>query len=192
MTIYTALAAVWLHIAESRGDHAALSKALEATRTVMSRGVPTTDDLLLHGRALLLAGRTEQALSFLREVTTRLPVDPIAFERLATAAERGGHLAEARDAYIRYAALLDNDRERWRVATRTAELSRRLREPGVAADWFERALAAAPQDTSLLVRLADAQAQAGRLDAARETMARAVAAGVDSASLRQVAQKLPR
>src|SRR5204863_10202950 len=97
-SVYSALAAVWLRQAETRGDHAALSKVLEATRTILARGTPGNDDLLLHGRALLLAGRFDEALSVLREVTSHLPVEPVAFERLATAAERAGGLVEAREA----------------------------------------------------------------------------------------------
>ena len=185
-SVYSALASVWLRPAEARGDHAALSKVLEATRTILARGTPTPADLLLHGRALVLAGRYDEALSVLREVTSHLPVDPLAFERLATAAERTGGLAEAREALVRYAALANDERERARSAARVAALSLRLHEPAVAAAWLDRALVTTPQDPSLLSRLAEAQLAAGDLASARETVARAVASGVRTPSLNHV------
>jgi tetratricopeptide (TPR) repeat protein len=190
--VYSALASVWLRPAESRGDHAALSKVLEATRTILARGTPTPSDLLLHGRALVLAGRYDEALSVLREVTSHLPVDPLAFERLATAAERSGGVIEAREALIRYAALADDERERARAAARVAELSLQLKEPAVAAAWFDRALVTRPQDPGLLSSLAEAQLAAGDLDSARETVARAVASGVRTSSLARIEQALER
>ena len=190
--VYSALASVWLRPAESHGDHVALSKVLEATRTILARGTPTPADLLLHGRALVLAGRYDEALSILREVTSHLPVDPLAFERLATAAERAGASAEAREALIRYAALADDERERARAASRAAELSLRLREPAVAAAWFDRALVTTPQDPVLLSRLAEAQLAAGDATAARETVARAVASGVRTPALTRVEHALER
>jgi tetratricopeptide (TPR) repeat protein len=189
--VYRALASVWLRPAETRGDHAALVKALEATRTILARSTPTPEDLLLHGRALILAGRNNEALSVLREVTSHLPVDPLAFERLGTAAERAGALGEAREALVRYAALADDERGRSRAAARVAEISLRLREPAVAAAWFDRALVAAPQDGALLSKLAEAQLAAGLHDAARETLARAVASGVKTPALQRVQQALP-
>jgi tetratricopeptide (TPR) repeat protein len=185
-SVYRALATVWLRPAEGRGDHAALSKALEATRTILARSTPTPEDLLLHGRALLLAGRYDEALSVLREVTTHLPVDPIAFERLGTAAERVGALIEAREALARYAALADDERQRARAAERVAAISLRLREPAVAAAWFDRALVVTPQDADLLSKLAEAQLASGQPDAARETVARALASGVRTAGIQKV------
>lgn len=190
MAVYTALASIWLRAAEQRGDHAALSKALEATRTVMSHATPTTDDLLLHGRALLLAGETEAALRALRDATSRLPVEPVAFERLATAAERTGNVAEARDALIRYAALTDNEHEQATAAARIAELSWRLRDPAQAITWLARALERSPRDPLLLSRLAEAELARGDRDAARAVLARAVAAGVSTPTLRRVEQTL--
>jgi len=190
MSVYSALAAVWLRQAEARGDHAALSKVLEATRTILARGTPSNDDLLLHGRALLLAGRFDEALSVLREVTSHLPVEPLAFERLATAAERAGGIAEAREALVRYAALASDEHDRARAAARVADLSLRLREPAVAAAWFDRALVVSPQDGALLSRLAEAQLSAGQGTAARETIARAVASGIHTPGLLRVEQAL--
>jgi tetratricopeptide (TPR) repeat protein len=185
-SVYRALATVWLRPAEARGDHAALSKALEATRTILARSTPSPEDLLLHGRALVLAGRYDEALSVLREVTSHLPVDPIAFERLGTAAERTGGLAEAREALARYAALADDDRERARASERVAEISLRLKQPAVAAAWFDRALVVTPQDGDLLSKLAEAQLASGQADAARETVARALASGVRTAGIQKV------
>ena len=189
--IYGALAGVWLEVAESRGDQAAVAKAREAVRAAMAR--PDRDEAatrVLEGRVLLAAGQPEGALRALREATSRLPVDPVAFERLATAAERVGELREAREALVRYAALTSGDRLQAHIASRIAGLSRRLREPATAADWLARAVRLSPRSEDLVVRLADAQAAAGARDEARRTVARALSDGFDSPALRQLEARL--
>jgi predicted Zn-dependent protease len=135
---------------------------------------------------LLAAGQPAAALRTLRTATSQLPLDPVAFERLATAAERVGDLHEAREALVRYAALVSGDRQQAHIASRIAGLSRRLGEPAVAADWLVRAVRLSPRSEDLVVRLADAQAAAGAREDARRTVSRALSEGFDSPTLRQL------
>jgi tetratricopeptide (TPR) repeat protein len=177
---------VWLQPAETRGDRGALGKALAAIKTVTARGAPTGQDLLLLGRALSLAGDANGALLALREATARLPVQAAAFERLATAAERLGGTGEARDALVRYHALLPDGRRQAVVAARIADLSARLRQPAAAVGWQIRAVDENPGDSRLLARLAELQGAAGDRPAARATLARAIAAGAPAELVRRV------
>ena len=186
IAVYTALASIWLQPAETRGDHAALAKALEATRTIIARRSPTAQDLLLHGRALMLSGDVESALGAFREATAQLPVQPVAFERLATAAELAGRAAEARDALVRYLALLPDGRRQAVVAARIADVSARLRQPAEAVRWQTRAVEENPADGRLLARLAELQITTGDRHLARTTLARAIAAGAPPEAIRRV------
>ena len=111
MAIVTALAAVWLQQAEVHDDRVALAKALEATATIVSHGVPTSQDLLLRGRALAASGDSDGAVRVLRDAAVRIPVAPTAFEQLANCTARLGNFAEAREAFGRYLAFLNDDRK---------------------------------------------------------------------------------
>jgi tetratricopeptide (TPR) repeat protein len=188
---YAAVASAWLRLAETRGDSAALEKALEATRAALARGAASGDTLALHGRALLLAGDTERALAVLRSAAARLPVQPIVFERLATAAERAGSIAEARDALARYVTLVDDQKAHIAAAHRLAAWSTRLGQPADAARWLERLWQLAPADEALAVRLVEAQIASGALDRARQALLRARERGLDSPALRRLESRLP-
>jgi Flp pilus assembly protein TadD len=192
MRVYTALAAVWLRIAEAQGDTDAVDKALGATRTVIAHGQPTPADLLLHGRALLLSGDEAAALPALRDAAAQVPVDPLALETLAAAAERAALLPEARDALERLAALARDERTQAATYARIAGLALRMREPADAVRWLERAIRATPRDATILPRLAEAQFAAGTPDLARETIHRAVAAGVDALTLERVVAQVEK
>ena len=157
MRVYTALATVWLGIAEAQGDTSALARALEATRTVMTHGEPTAADLLLHGRALLLSGDRDAALPVLRQAAAQVPVDPRAYEALATAAEAAALVPEAKEALERLAALVREPRSQAATCARIAALALRLNDPADAIRWMERAMRATPRDATLLPRLAEAQ-----------------------------------
>jgi tetratricopeptide (TPR) repeat protein len=192
MRVYTALATVWLRIAETQGDTAALDRALEATRTVMAHGQPTAADLLLHGRALLLSGDGAAALPVLREAAAQVPADPRAYEALATAAEAARLVPEAKDALERLAAVARDERTQAATCTRIATLALHLNDPADALRWIERAIRATPRDATLLPHLAEAQLAGGAADQARETVHRAIAAGVDTPTLQQVTARLDK
>lgn len=120
--VYAALAGVWLDVAEAQGDHVALGKAQRALRVLFARGVPTGNELLLQGRALLLRGDVEAAFRVLREATLHTPIEPLAFLRLAQAAERLHRRDDAKAALTSYAALVPDEREQASAALRIARL----------------------------------------------------------------------
>jgi tetratricopeptide (TPR) repeat protein len=104
--VYTALGRVWLAAAEQRNDRVALGKALEALQPRALAPGASSETLTLYGRAVFLSGNAAAAERLLADATAQVPVDPIAFRYLADAAERAGHAAAARDALLRYAALV--------------------------------------------------------------------------------------
>lgn len=169
---HVALGRVWLDIAEARQDRVALSKALGALEPAASTA-GTSEALTLLGRALLLSGEIDRATHVLRQATARRPVEDAAYLHLADAAERLGHLAEAREALLDYHALAGAEpegRRRISFAARVASLAARSGDHALAVPWYERALAAGATDPALLVRYAEAQAAAGQADAARATL----------------------
>jgi len=107
---YIALGRVWLDVAESRNDRIALSKAIEALQPRAMRADASSDALTWYGRAMFLSGDAARAEGALFRATSRAPVDPLALRYLADAAERLGHRGTAREALVRYAALVaDSD-----------------------------------------------------------------------------------
>lgn len=101
--IYAALGQVWLEIAESRDDHVALGKALEALQAVPT-ATATSQSLASLGRAFTLGGDVEGARRALRLATQRFPVDPRAFLYLSRL-ERTGDPKLARQLRRRYQTL---------------------------------------------------------------------------------------
>jgi tetratricopeptide (TPR) repeat protein len=189
--VYSALGGVWLQVAESRGDPVALGKALEATRKLVANGSASGDDFYLRGRVLLAAGQTDAALRTFRLATTRLPVTSAAFERLATAAARLGRYGEAREALLRYATLVTDDRKLADAMTRAADCSFRLRERAEAVRWEARAAEHAPRDTAILLRLARYQLAAGRRADAVDTLSRLSSLAGETVTLDQIAPRSP-
>ncbi len=107
--VRTALGRVWLEEAERQGDPIALDKALEALQPVASSTTASADTLTLYGRALLLSGDPGRAERALVEAARRPPVDPAAYRYLADAAERLGNRPAAREALLRYVALIGEE-----------------------------------------------------------------------------------
>ncbi len=172
--VYAALGQVWLEAAEDSGDPSDLRKALEALEPIATQTTASSETLGHFGRALILSGEHARAETALRQAAQRFPTDPDILPYLATVAQRLGHLDEARQALVRYSVLVDEDRERASYAVRIADLSMKLNDAVSAAVWYQKSEALGTGDTSLLVRLADAQAKAGQLDQARATVQRAL------------------
>jgi tetratricopeptide (TPR) repeat protein len=191
--VYSALAAVWLRLAE-RGDPVAIGKALEASQSAVTTGPTDSHALTLHGRALLLAGRTQVAARMLRRAVEHLPVDDEAFLYLAEAASRVGRIREARSALVSFVALSDDPKRVAASASRIAAVSLRLNDPLSAVKWLTRASRLQPGEAELLVRLAEAHLAAGDQTAAREALDRALAQGVDDSTslVRRLSLQLPK
>ena len=103
----------------------------------------------------------------MRQAVAKLPVLPEAYLHLATITSGDGRLQEARDALVRYATLIGDQKPMAGTATRIAEYSIQLGEPHLAVRWLDRALDEAGPTAVLLARLADASVRAGDLARAR-------------------------
>jgi tetratricopeptide (TPR) repeat protein len=107
--VRTALGRVWLFEAERDGDPIALEKALEALQPTASSPTASGETLALLGRAFLLSGQPRLAERTLVEAARRPPADPLTFRHLADAAQRLGHTPLAKEALLRYVALVGQD-----------------------------------------------------------------------------------
>ncbi|MGH9256549.1 MAG: tetratricopeptide repeat protein, partial [Vicinamibacterales bacterium] len=123
--VYVALGRVWLDMAENRSDGAALSKAVEALQPHVTSAGASADALMLYGRAMILSGDLPRAERVLLQAASKAPVDALTLRYLADAAERLGHFAAARDALVRYTALVGEDGGGAAVAERLARLEQR-------------------------------------------------------------------
>ncbi len=188
--VYTALGRVWLESAELRNDRVALSKAIEALQPLATGASAPSDALALYGRALFLSGDTAGAERLLQQAVQRLPVDPLAYLHLAAAHERLGRQAAARDALVRYIALTPDNREMESLAARIADLSLRINEPAVAKAWAQKAIDRHNPDGVALALLADAQWQTGEPEAARATLAAALAKDPANRTVRALRAKI--
>ena len=189
--IYGALGEVWLEIARRdprRPD--ALSKALEALERVAAVTTAPSDVLTLYGRALLQDGQTDLAEQMLQRATERFPVDPAAFLFLATAAERQDHLEPARQALVRYGALVPDAAEYVAHAYRIALLSLRLNDVATAIEWLQKTAAASPNDVGVLASLADAELRYGDYSAARATIAKGLEKDPENGELLALSRRL--
>jgi tetratricopeptide (TPR) repeat protein len=137
--VYGALGRVWLDAAELQHDEISLKKALEALTTAASHADVTSAMLTDLGRAWMMAGDATAAERALRQATSRLPVEPDAYLRLAAVIARD-RLQEARDALLRYAALVGDTRPMVSVAFDIASYSLRLGQPELALKWIHRAV----------------------------------------------------
>ncbi|MGE0043317.1 MAG: tetratricopeptide repeat protein [Vicinamibacterales bacterium] len=188
--VYAALGRVWLDSARARDDRVALNKAIEALTAAATRSNASGATLTDLGRAWLLAGDRAAAERALRQAVARLPVPPDAYLELANVTAADGRLQDARDALLRYAALVGDSQPLAGVATRIADLSVKLGEPGRAVRWLERAVDEAGPTAVLLTRLASAALDAGDLPRARAAVAEGLAADPGSAALRAIARRL--
>ena len=188
--MFAALGQVWLDAAEERGDPSDLRKALEALEPVAAQSTASSETLGMYGRALVLAGRHAEAEAIFRQASQRFPTDPEVLPHFASVAQRLGHLDEARQALVKYAALVDEDSDEAVHAARIADLSMQLNDAPAAAAWYQKSDALRPSDASLLARMADAQARAGRADIALVTIKRAIEKDPNHPLVRSVARRL--
>ena len=188
--VYSALGRVWLDIAQARNDRVALNKALEALERVGSTNTATSETLTLYGRALLQTGRVDTAERTLQQATERYPVEPEAFLLFATAAEQETHFDAARQALIKYGALVGDDPGFVARAERIAALSLRVNDTATAIEWLDRANAASATDVRLLQLLAEARVKAGDRKGAEATIARALEKDPNNAALLALSRRV--
>jgi tetratricopeptide (TPR) repeat protein len=182
--VHAAAGQVFLDTANDSGDPSDVRKALEALEPIATESTASSGTLGLYGRALMLAGRHVEAEQILSQAAQRFPIDPEVLPHYASVAQRLGHLDDARQALVRYSVLVDEDREAPAHAAAIGDLSLQLNDTAAAIAWYEKSASVSEPDASLLARLADAQAKAGRLDDARTTVQRALEKDpADSAAL---------
>jgi tetratricopeptide (TPR) repeat protein len=164
---YAALGHVWLEMAERRGDHVALGKALEALTAATRHSDAGSGAFTDLGRAWMLSGDRITAERALREALRQMPVEPTAYLHLANITAREGQTQEARDSLVRYATLVGDREPLAGIAAQIADYSMKLGEPHLALRWLDRALDEAGPTAVLLARLAEAAWQAGDHERAR-------------------------
>lgn len=188
---YAALGHVWLTTAERRGDRVALGKAIEALTQAATHSDASADTFAELGRALLRAGDVRGAERALRQAVAKLPVPPDAYLHLADLTARDGRIQDARDALLKYATLVGDDRPLTPVATRIGDYSMRLGDPSLAVRWFGRAIDESGANTALQLKLAEAAWRAGDVTRAHQVIDEALSAEPDNPALRNLKRRLP-
>jgi tetratricopeptide (TPR) repeat protein len=190
--VYAALGHVWLTEAQRRGDRVALNKAVEALGQAAGRSDATSETFAELGRAWLLAGDRLAAERALRQAVSKLPVPPDAYLQLAEVTGRDGRIQDARDALLKYATLIGDDKPLATVATQIGDYSMRLGEPTLAVRWFDRAIDEAGPSAMLHLKLADAAWRAGDVARAHQVLDEGLASEPDNRPLQQLKRRIPR
>lgn len=188
---YAALGHLWLTAAQRRGDRVALGKAVEALRQAADHSTATSDTFAELGRALLMSGDPRGAERALRQAVAKLPVPPDAYLQLADITARDGRIQDARDALLKYATLIGDERPLPSVAMRIGDYSVKLGDPSLAVRWFDRAMDEGGASTALQLKLADAAWRAGDVTRAHQVIDDALASEPDNAALRSLKRRLP-
>jgi tetratricopeptide (TPR) repeat protein len=190
--VYAALGHVWLTEAQRRGDRVALMKAVEALSTAASRSDATADTFAELGRAKALSGDHAAAERALRQAVEKLPVPPDAYLQLADVTARDGRIQDARDALLKYATLIGDEKPLAQVATQIADYSVRLGEPAFAVRWFDRAIDEAGPSAALQARLAEAAWRAGDVARANRVIDEGLVTEPANRTLQQLRRRIPR
>lgn len=190
--VYAALGHVWLTEAQRRGDRVALNKAVEALGQAAGRSDATSETFAELGRAWSLAGDRLAAERALRQAVAKLPVPPEAYLQLAEVTGRDGRIQDARDALLKYATLIGDEKPLANVATQIADYSVRLGEPALAVRWFDRAIDEGGPSPALQLKLAEAAWRAGDVARAHRVIDEGLASEPDNRPLQQLKRRLPR
>ena len=188
---YAALGHVWLTGAQRRGDRVALGKALEALRQAANHSDATSETFSELGRAWSMSGDARSAERAVRQAAAKLPVAPEAYLQLADLTARDGRIQDARDALLKYATLIGDDRPLTAIATRIGDYSIRLGDPSLAVRWFARAIDEGGANVALQLKLADAAWRAGNAARAHQVIDEALASEPDNVALRNLKRRLP-
>jgi len=188
--VYAALGHVWLMGAQRRGDRVALSKAVEALGQAARRSDATSDTFAELGRAYLLAGDRMAAERALRQAIAKLPVPPDAYLQLADVTARDGRIQDARDALLKYATLMGDERPLANVASQIADYSVRLGDNALAVRWFDRAIDEGGPSETLQLKLAEAAWRAGDVVRANQLIEEGLAAEPENRSFQQLKRRV--
>ena len=188
--VYAAIGHVWLIEAQRRGDRVSLNKAIEALGHAAGRADATSETYAELGRALLLVGDRSGAERALRQAVAKLPVPPDAYLQLAEVTGRDGRIQDARDALLKYATLVGDEKPLTGVATEIADYSVRLGEPALAVRWFDRAIDEGGPSSALQVKLAEAAWRAGDVARANQAIDEGLAAEPDNRSLQLLKRRI--
>ena len=143
-------------------------------------------------RASVLTGDRSGAERALRQAVAKLPVPPEAYLQLAELTGRDGRIQDARDALLKYATLVGDDKPLAAIATQIGDYSVRLGEPSLAMRWFDRAIDEGGPNGALQVKLADAALRAGDAARAQQVIADGLTSEPGNRTLQQLKQRLPR
>lgn len=190
--VYAALGHVWLMGAQRRGDRVALNKAVEALGQAARRSDATSETFAELGRAYLLAGDRLAAERALRQAVAKLPVPPDAYLQLAEVTARDGRIQEARDALLKYATLMGDEKPLASVAAQIADYSVRLGDHALAVRWFDRAIDEAGPSATLHLKLAEAAWRAGDVVRAHQVIDEGLASEPENGPLQQLRRRIPR
>jgi len=189
--VYAAIGHVWLSQAQRRGDRVALNKAIEALGRAAARADATSDTYAELGHAFLLAGDRPGAERALRQAVARLPVPPDAYLQLADVTGRDGRIQDARDALLKYATLIGDEKPLAAVATQIGDYSVRLGDAALAVRWFDRAIDEAGPSATLQIKLAEAAWRAGDVVRAHQVIDEGLASEPDNRSLQLLKRRIP-
>lgn len=188
--VYAALGHVWLGVAQRRGDRVALNKAVEALEQAARRSDATSDTYAELGRAYWLSGDRLASERALRQAVAKLPVPPDAYLQLADVTSRDGRIQDARDALLKYATLIGDEKPLANVATQIADYSVRLGDNALAVRWFDRAIDEAGPSAALQLKLAEAAWRAGDIARAHQVIDEGLASEPENRPLQQLKRRV--
>jgi tetratricopeptide (TPR) repeat protein len=176
--VQLALGRVYLQKAERTMDRRSVASALDSLERALAGTARRSEGLTLLGRALYLSGDDAAGERILREAVSTSPLIAEAFGYLADACERQRNYDGAREALEKLDTLQGDTATpaiRSARARRLGELSLKADDPAAAAQFLQRARDGGEDGAAMLGALAEAQFKTGNLDAARVTLAQALA-----------------
>lgn len=176
--VQLALGRVHLEKAERTMDRRSVAQALDALERALAGTARRSEGLALLGRALYLSGDDSGAERLLREAVSTSPLIAEAFGYLADACERQREYDAAREALENLDTLQGDTAPRAvrsARARRIGALALKAGDPATAVDFLQRARDTGNSDAALLGSLAEAQFRSGNLNAAKTTLAQALA-----------------
>jgi arylsulfatase A-like enzyme/tetratricopeptide (TPR) repeat protein len=146
-------------------------EAIADMRILEKAGALTTEDLIVLGDSLRLAGRTAEALEALDKASALQPQSPLPWLTRANTLLASGRHDEAAQAYDRALAIVPEHSEALRGLGDLALIRGDLT---AASGFYGRVLAAAPKDAGALMKLGVVRMRAGQRDSAVALFTKAI------------------